>query len=99
MNAFPHDRMSNGGRPITIDRSEDDDGVLVFTFAGREVAELHEPDENQAARADGLLEWRLTFPAYPETVVLGAPGEPPITNALQYVDDAISFENDDEDDE
>jgi hypothetical protein len=34
-----------------------------------------------------------------ETVVPGAPGEPPITNALQYVDDAIDFENDDEDDE
>lgn len=43
---FPKHRTSNGGRSITIDRSEDDESILVFTYAGREVAELHCPEEN-----------------------------------------------------
>lgn len=43
--------------------------------------------------------WRLTFPAYPETVVLGPSEEPPITNALDYVDQSLDLEEDAEDDE
>lgn len=95
VNGFPQHRHSNGGRAITVDRSEDYESVLVFTFEGREVAELHNPDDDQPARTDGLLIWRLTFPAYPETVVLGAPDDPPITNALDYVDQALDYEDED----
>src|SRR6185437_7276335 len=81
---FPQTRTSNGGRQITIDRSVDEDDVLVFSVDGQEIAELHPPEPNAPPRIDGMLEWPVRFVAYPETTVLGAPDDPPITGSLFY---------------
>jgi hypothetical protein len=86
---YPLTRTSNGGRQITVDRSEDDEDVLVFTFEGEEVGELRPPDPAAPARTDGMLEWPVRFEAYPSTTVLGPPDDPPITDALFYVDMAL----------
>ena len=91
---FPQTRTSNGGRQYTVDRHEDDGTVLVFSFEGEEVAELHQPEPDSPARTDGLLEWPLRFEAYPETTVLGRPDDPPISNALDYLDQALDAEDD-----
>jgi hypothetical protein len=94
---FPQTRMSNGGRQITVDRSDDDEGVLVFTFEGAEVGELHPPELGGLPRTDGMLEWPVRFEAYPDTTVLGRPDGPPITDALFYVDLMLdSLEEDDD---
>lgn len=88
---MPQDRTSNGGRSITVDRSEGDPDVLVFTYQGREIAELHPPADDAPPRTDGQAEWRVTFEAYPETTVLGAPDEPPIDNALSPFDMYVDY--------
>lgn len=93
---FPQIRTSNFGRQITVDRSEDDDSVLVFTADGAEVAELHPPEMGGPPRTDGMAEWPLRFEAYPETTVLGPPDDPPITDALFSIDVALdAIEEDD----
>jgi len=43
-----------------------------------------------------MLEWPVRFEAYPETTVLGPPDDPPITDALFYVDMALDSLEDDE---
>jgi hypothetical protein len=93
---FPQTRSTNGGRQVTINRSQDDDDVLVFSFEGTDVAELHPPELGGPSRTDGMLEWPVRFEAYPDTTVLGPPDEPPITNTLFYVD--LMFDSIEEDD-
>jgi hypothetical protein len=92
---FPLTRTSNGGRQITIERSEDDDNALAFRFEGTEVAKLQPPDNSAPVRTDGMLEWPLRFESYPDTTVLGRPDDPPITDALFYVDLALDSLDDD----
>jgi hypothetical protein len=38
-----------------------------------------------------MVEWRLTFEAYPETTVLGTTDDPPIDGALFYIDQALDY--------
>jgi hypothetical protein len=92
---FPQTRTTNFGRQITVDRSEDDDAVLVFSVDGTEIAELHQPAPGGPPRTDGMAEWPLRFEAYQETTVLGPPDDPPIADALFSIDVALDATEED----
>ena len=87
--------MSNSGRVYRVEPDDDGDpddipGSLVISHKGKPVARLEPPEEAVMPRTDGMVEWTLWFQAArPETTVVGPLEEPPISEALFYVDLAL----------
>lgn len=92
---WPQVCTSNSGRVYRVEPDDDGDpddipGSLVIGHEGEPVARPEPPEEDVPPRTDGMVEWTLWFQAgYPETTVLGPLDEPPISDALFYVDLAL----------
>jgi hypothetical protein len=83
---YPVVKVTNMGRAVTVDRTQEGGDGFVFSCRGRPVAELHAV--RTAER--GLVEWRLRIPDRNDAVLASEAGFPPITAALFFVDSALA---------
>jgi hypothetical protein len=82
---YPVVKVTNMGRTVTVDRTQEGGDGFVFSCRGRPVAELHAVRTEQS----GLVEWRLRIPDRNGAVLASDPGFPPIAAALFFVDGAL----------